>query len=105
MDSGGHCCVILSNCCTGIYYQFNISISVLVTMTSGRVSYITLDMPQYFACMLAAVADATDAKLSDLPAVLIFDFGNCHFKLVAHTCHDRFDDLPLIFQRMTPRQM
>jgi len=53
-------------------------------------------MAQYFVSMLTAIADATDAKFGDLPAIVFFDLGNRNFKLVTHSCYDRLDYLPFI---------
>ena len=57
---------------------------------------ITLYMAQYFVSMLTTIADATDTKLGDLPAIVLIDLGNRNFKLIAHARYDRFDNLPFI---------
>ena len=70
-----------------------------------RLFDITPDMTQYFIRVLATIADAAHANFSDLPAVLFIDLGNRHFKLIPHPCHNRFDNLPFIFQRMAHGQV
>jgi len=58
---------------------------------------ITLDMSQNFTGVLATIRYATDAKDSNLPAILFLDLGNRHFKTVTHSRYNRFDDLAFIF--------
>ena len=71
----------------------------------ARLFYITPDMTQYFVRVLATIADTAHANFSDLPAILFIDLGNRHFKLIPNPCHDRFDDLSFVFQRMAHGQV
>ena len=71
----------------------------------ARLFDITLDMTQYFVRVLATIADAAHAKFSDLPAILFIDLGYRHIKLISNPCHDRFDDLSFVFQRMAHGQV
>ena len=66
---------------------------------------IPLHMSQYFINVLAAIADTTDTQYGYLPAILLINLGNRHLKLMTHPRHHRFNDLPLILQRVALRQV
>lgn len=53
---------------------------------------------KHLARVLATIANAAYADFRDLPAVLLIDLGDRHFKLVADARYDGFYNLPFVLE-------